>query len=386
MKYNKRFFAAVMSLMLAVSCMGGCGRNEDEGTTIKIGGIGPLTGSTATYGYAVKNGAELAVEEINAQGGINGYPVEFKFEDDENDTEKAVNAYNSLKDWGLDVLVGTVTSNPCVAVAAKTHEDNMFMITPSGTSLDCIVYDNAFRLCFSDPAQGVASADYIYEHGLGEKIAIIYDSSDVYSSGIYQKFKEEAEILGLEIVAEEAFTSDSKTDFKVQLQKARDRKADLIFLPIYYQEAALILQQADEMDYDVDFFGCDGLDGILNVKNFDYSLAEDVMLLTPFTADSQDELSKHFVAAYAEKFNGEVPIQFAADAYDAVYAIKEAMEHAGVTPDMSVSEMCDLLKVSMTEIELYGVTGSAITWGEDGEPDKEPKGMIIKDGEYKAME
>jgi branched-chain amino acid transport system substrate-binding protein len=355
-----------------------------EGGVFKIGGIGPVTGAASAYGQAVQKGAELAVEEINAAGGINGAQIEFKFEDDEHDAEKSVNAYNTLKDWGMQMLVGTVTSAPCIAVEAEAEADNMFLLTPSGSAVESISGDNAFRLCFSDPNQGTASAQYIADNKLAEKVAVIYDSSDPYSSGIYEKFAAEAEEKGLEIVSAEAFTSDSKTDFKVQLQKAKDGGADLVFLPIYYKEAALILQQAKDLGYEPKFFGCDGLDGILGVENFDTSLAEGVMLLTPFAADSEDEATQTFVKAYEAAYDGETPIQFAADGYDCVYAIKQAAEEAGLTPDMSVSDICEAMKTAMTEIEFPGVTGT-ITWSADGEPTKEPKGMVIQDGAYVAM-
>ena len=349
-----------------------------EEETFKIGGIGPMTGA------AVENGIQLAVDEINAEGGINGTKIEFKMEDDEHDAEKSVNAYNTLKDWGMQMLVGTVTSAPCIAVEAEAANDNMFLLTPSATAIDSIAGENAFRVCFSDPAQGTKSAQYIGENKIATKVAVIYDGSDPYSSGIYESFQAEAENQGLEVVAAEAFTADSKTDFKVQLQKAKDGGAELVFLPVYYQEAALILQQAKDLDFAPKFFGCDGLDGLLSVENFDTSLAEGVMLLTPFAADAEDEKTQKFVSAYKEAFDNQIPIQFAADAYDAVYAIKLAAEDAGLTPDMEISDMCEAMKVSMTNIELEGLTGT-ITWDETGEPDKEPKAVIIEDGAYKAM-
>ena len=355
-----------------------------EGGVFKIGGIGPITGDAAIYGLAVKNAAELAVKEINENGGINGMTVSFDFQYDESDTEKSVNAYNTLKDWGMQVLMGTVTTNPCIAVAAETKNDNMFQLTPSGSAVECIQNDNAFRICFSDPNQGIASAQYIGENKLATKVAVIYDSSSVYSSGIYAKFNEEAANQGIEVVSAEAFTADSKTDFTVQLQKAKDAGAELVFLPIYYSEAALILTQANTMGYAPIFFGCDGLDGILTVDNFDTALAEGVMLLTPFAADAQDEATQNFVNAYKEAY-GEIPNQFAADSYDAIYTIKAAAEKGGVTADMSVSDICDAIKAAMTEITVDGLTGEGITWSADGEPSKAPKAVKIVDGAYTAQ-
>lgn len=362
----------------------GAADNAAAGGVIKIGGIGPTTGGAAVYGLAVQHGAQLAVDEINAAGGINGCTIEFNFQDDEHDPEKSVSAYNTLKDWGMQALMGTVTSGPCIAVADKTAADNMFQITPSGSAVECAANPNVFRICFSDPDQGAASAKYIGENKLATKIAVIYDSSDIYSSGIYEKFAEEAANQGLEIVAAEAFTADSNKDFSTQLQKAKDAGAELVFLPIYYTEASLILQQADKAGFETQFFGCDGMDGILQVENFDTSLAEGLMLLTPFAADATDDLTVNFVKSYKDAYN-EVPVQFAADAYDAIYALKAAMEDANVTADMDAGAICDALKASMLNIKLDGLTGEGMTWTEDGEPHKAPKAVKVVDGAYAAM-
>ena len=355
-----------------------------DGAVFKIGAIGPTTGDAAIYGTAVMNAAQIAVDEINAAGGINGYPIEFKYEDDQSDAEKSVNAYNSLKDWGMQILMGTVTTTPCVAVADKTAEDGMFQLTPSASSTDVIVNDNVFQACFTDPNQGTASAQYIAENSLATKVAVIYDSSSVYSSGIEATFVEEAANQGIEIVAEEAFTADSKTDFSTQLQKAQSAGAELVFLPIYYTEASIILTQADGMGYDPVFFGVDGMDGILGVENFNTELAEGVMLLTPFAADADDEKTKAFVAKYQEAY-GDVPNQFAADAYDAIYITKAAIEEAGVTPDMSAADLGAALSGAMTSISVDGLTGEGMTWQATGEVSKAPKAVVIKDGAYAAM-
>ncbi len=381
----KRFTSLMLAVVLGATLLAGCGGNSaGSGDTLKIGGIGPVTGGAAVYGNAVKNGAQIAVDEINAAGGINGVKIEYKFEDDEHDAEKAVNAYNTLKDWNMQILMGTVTSAPCVAVTEKTKEDNVFQLTPSGSSVPCTQYDNAFRICFSDPNQGIASAQYIGQNNVASKVAVIYDSSDVYSSGIYEKFAAEAPNQGIEIVAAEAFTADNKTDFTTQIQKAKDAGAELVFLPIYYQEATLILSQANTMGFAPIFFGCDGLDGILGVENFDTSLAEGVMLLTPFAADAKDDLTAKFVKTYQEKY-GEVPNQFAADAYDAIYVIKAAAEKAGVKADMDASAICEAMKTAMTQISVDGLTGAGMTWTSDGEVNKAPKAVVIKDGVYVAL-
>ena len=383
MKNLKKIISVTAAAAMVMSTVAPVSVFADD-ATFKIGGIGPVTGAAAIYGQAVKNATELAINEVNEDGGINGYQVEFKFEDDENDAEKTLNAYNALKDWGMNVLVGTVTSTPCVAVANETAADNMFQLTPSGSATECVANPNVFRVCFSDPNQGTAAAQYIGEHKLATKVAIIYDSSDVYSSGIEAKFIEEAKNQGLEVVAEEAFTADSKTDFSTQLKKAQDGGAELVFLPIYYTEASIILTQADQMGYQPKFFGCDGLDGLLAVKNFDTKLAEGVMLLTPFAADATDDLTKKFVKEYKDKYD-EVPNQFAADAYDAIYIIKAAAEQAGVTPDMSVADIGSALAAAMTGISVDGLTGDSMTWQATGEVSKAPKAVVIKDGAYSAM-
>lgn len=389
----KKFISVMLVAAMAVTALTGCGGNSSSSSKkdadkYYIGGIGPTTGATAIYGTAVKNGAQIAVDEINEAGGINGKQIEYRFEDDQNDAEKSVNAYNTLKDWGMQALVGTVTTAPCIAVAGKTASDNMFQITPSASSPDVISSGNGnvFQVCFTDPNQGIASAQYIAENKLATKIGIIYDSSDVYSSGIEEKFEAEAKTQGLNIVSKAAFTADSKTDFGTQLQKAKDAGADLLFLPIYYQEASIILKQADTMGYKPKFFGVDGMDGILTVENFDTKLAEDVMLLTPFAADAKDKAVQNFVKTYKEKYE-DTPNQFAADAYDAVYALKAAIEESKATTDMSASDMCDALKGAMTKIKMQGLTGGedGLTWNESGEVTKSPKAVIIKNGAYKAM-
>lgn len=389
----KKRISMLLILALMVMSLSACGSSDkgsadntgaEAGSVFKIGGIGPISGGASIYGTAVRNGAQIAVDEINAAGGINGVKIEFNFQDDEHDAEKAVNAYNTLKDWGMQVLMGTTTSAPCIAVADKTAEDGMLQITPSGSATDCIVNDNVFQVCFTDPNQGVESAKYIGSAGLAQKVAVIYDSSDAYSSGVAEAFVAESANQPFEAVVSEAFTADSKTDFTVQLQKAKDAGADMVFLPIYYQEASLIIQQADKIGYDPVFCGADGLDGILGVENFDTALAEDVILLTPFIADAEDEKTKTFVTTYKEQF-GDIPNQFAADAYDAIYIIKAAIEKAGVTPDMSTADMGTALKAAMTEITVDGLTGQGMTWQAEGTVNKTPHAVKIVDGAYQAM-
>ena len=386
------FTAAAAALMSLTGC--GTGGSSEA---IKIGAIGPVTGAAAIYGQAVKNGAEIAIEEVNAKGELK---FELKFQDDENDAEKAVNAYNNLKDWGMQISLGTVTTQPCIAVSTESDADHIFALTPSASSTDVLGGQpdkngnvtiqrktSMFQMCFTDPNQGVASAEYIKEQSLGSKIGIIYNNSDAYSTGIYQKFQTKAGELGLDIVAVETFTDDSANDFTSQLNELKNSGADLVFLPIYYTPASMILKQAKSMQYDPDFFGVDGMDGILTLENFDTSLAEGVMLLTPFTAHAQDELTKNFVTKYKEKY-GEVPNQFAADAYDCIYAIYDACKAEGITADMSASDICDKLisRFTSPDFKINGLTGTDMTWSETGEISKAPKGMVIKNGAYEGMD
>lgn len=388
----KKIAAVSLAAAMTVSLAGCNGNNAGSGDAKKlvIGGIGPLTGGAAVYGNAVKNGAQLAVNEINKAGGVNGITLELNFQDDQHDAEISVNAYNKLKDAGMKALVGTVTSAPCIAVSAEAAKDNMFLITPSGSAINCITAgDNCFRVCFTDPGQGKIAADYIADNKLGSKIGVIYDSSDVYSTGILEGFTNEAKEKNLTITAAEAFTADAKTDFSVQIQKVMDSGADLLFLPIYYQEAALILQQAKTLGMNMPVLGGDGLDGLIDQLADKVAIADGVMVMTPFAASSPEKKSADFTKAYKEAYSNEVPIQFAADGYDAVYAIKAALEKAEVKDaSLSASDLCNKIKTAMTQITLDGITGST-TWTADGEPTKAPQVMkiVVKDGvgSYEGM-
>lgn len=353
--------------------------------TFKIGVIGPMTGDYAQYGTNVYNAAQIAINEVNEDGGFNGYQVELLAAgDDMGDPEKAVNAYNDLLDKGMQMLCGTVTSGACIAVSAEAAEST-FLFTPSATAVDSITAgSNEFRMCFTDPAQGTKSAEFIGEKGLATKVAVLYDSMADYNTGIHDSFVEAAESNGLEVVADEAYTTDNNTDFNVQLSKIQESGAELLFLPNYYSDNALILQQASEAGMDIKFFGVDGMDGILSVENFDTSLAEGVMLLTPFSATAEDEASQAFVKSYNELTDGETPNQFAADAYDVIYAMKAAADAAAITPDMANEEISAAMTEAMLSVELDGLTGAA-KWTEDGECDKEPKAFVIKDGVYEEM-
>lgn len=359
--------------------------------TLKVGMIGPLTGAAALYGNAVTNGTKIAVDEINAISG--DFKMEYQPEDDEHDAEKSVNAYNKLKDWNVQAIVGCVTTTPCVAVAAEANNDRVFMLTPSASATSVTEQgDDIFQLCFSDPNQGSASAQYIKDNNLGSKIAIIYNNSDVYSTGIYQTFSTKAAEVGLEVVSTTTFTDDTANDFSVQLTDAKNAGADLIFLPIYYTPASLILQQADSMGYKVPMFGVDGMDGILGLEGFDTKLAEGVMLLTPFSADAKDEKTVNFVKKYQDSFK-EVPIQFAADGYDCPYAIYEALKfyaskNGGLdVTDKSHEDICKILVSVFSDpaFSVDGITGEGMTWTANGEVNKAPKAVVIKDGTYVGL-
>ena len=381
----KKVLAMLMAALMVAAMFTGCGSKKAAGSSdaIKIGMCGPLTGGAAVYGTAVQAGMEIAVEEVNAKGGLQ---FELNCQDDEHDTEKAANAYNALKGKGMQIMAGPVTTAPCNVVAAECANDKIFMLTPSGSGASIIEYgDNIFQICFTDPNQGVASADYMATHDLGSTIGVIYDSSDVYSSGIYEKFAAEAQVKGLNIACVEAFTADNKSDLTTQVTKCKDAGCDLVFLPFYATEAAQVLTYADTIGYAPTFFGCDGMDGILAVEGFDPALAEGLMLLTPFSADASDEATQSFVAKYKEK-TGIVPNQFAADAYDVICSLYQACVAGGVTPDMSASEINDILVGQFTSMTYDGLTGKGMTWKATGEVSKSPMAVVIKDGTYVSAE
>ena len=352
---------------------------------IKVGLIGPITGPAANYGLSVEHGAELAAKEINEAEGAEYF--ELRYEDDEHDPEKSVNAYNTLWDWGAQMIVGSVTTTPCIAVSAEAYNDRMFLLTPSASSTEVTEgKDNVFQICFTDPSQGKLSAECISEKALGTKIAVIYNNADAYSTGIYQTFDAEAKELGLEIVSVTTFTDDT-TDFSVQVTSAKEAGADLVFLPMYYTPASMILKTADSMGYKPVFFGVDGMDGILNIEGFDTSLAEGVMVLTPFAADSANEQAKTFIDSYEAAY-GATPDQFAADAYDAMYTLYAATKAAGVTADTSTEDACEMLVAAMKDLKINGVTGMTgeMTWNENGEVNKAPIVVKIVNGAYVTVE
>ena len=381
----KKIFAIMMAAAMMLTCLAGCGNDKPASSaTIKIGGIGPLTGDAATYGIATKQGAEIAVAEINAKGGIQ---FELNFQDDEADGEKGVNAYNALKDWDMQILYGCTTTGSCVAVAGETYADRYFQLTPSASSTDVTNgKDNVFQMCFTDPNQGIAAADYVKANNLGTKLAVLYNNSDAYSTGIANAFVARAKELGMDVVAEVTFPDDKNTDYSTQLNQAKDAGADMMFLPIYYTPASLMLAQAKDMGYAPTFFGADGMDGILALEGFDASLAEGLMLMTPFNATATDTRTQNFVKAYTEKYGADLLNQFAADGYDCIYAIYEACQKNGITAESKATDICDKLIATFTsaDFKIDGLTGTGMGWTTAGEISKTPMVVEIVNGAYET--
>ena len=379
----KKVFALVMAAVMVVAMFAGCGSSAPaaDAKVIKIGMTGPLTGDAAVYGKAVQGGIEIAVEEINAAAG-DGLKLEFQAQDDEADGEKAVSAYNVLKDWGMQVFIGTVTSGACNAVAPEAVNDKMFLLTPSASAMEVATAgDTTYQMCFTDPNQGASAAEVMVKNWADSKIAVIYDSSDDYSAGLYDGFMKKAKELNLNVVLETSFTKDTKSDLSTQVTQCKDSGADLVFLPFYYQEASQILNLANKMGYAPKFFGCDGMDGILDVEGFDTTLAEGLTLMTPFDANATDDATKSFVAKYQEKY-GNVPNQFAADAYDCVYAVYQALLAAGCKGTDSAADIFTAMIAQFGSLTFDGLTGKGMTWDAEGMISKAPAAVVITDGIY----
>ena len=392
----KKLIAMLLAAALVLTVFAGCGKTEPaaeettaapaaEGTApaIKIGVTGPLTGDNSEYGLAVRGGMEIAVAEINAKGGLQ---IEFKAEDDEADgSDKAVSAYNALKDWGMQIFAGAVTTGSSLAIAPETVNDQIFMLTPSASAEDvALTGPNVYQMCFTDPNQGVAAADLMKEKWPDATIGVIYDSSDAYSSGIVDGFLSEASELGLNVaVSDAAFTQDNKADLSTQVTKCKDAGCDLVFLPFYYTEASQVLTYANTIGYTPTFFGCDGMDGILNVEGFDTTLAEGLALMTPFDANA--ESAKSFVDQFKANNGGKIPNQFAADGYDVIYAIYNACVAAGVDGSTPAADVCAALQEQFATMTVDGLTGTNMTWDENGMISKTPIVVVIENGAYVPM-
>lgn len=357
-------------------------QNTIGATEITIGLSGPFTGDYNLYGQSVSYGAQLAVDEINQAGGINGIKLRLISEDDGANPENVTSVYSSLCDKGMKISLGSVTSGCCEKFIDQAEIDNMFVLTPTATASNIIDSDNAFRVCDEDSAQGTMAADYIADNNLASKVAVLYDLSDNYSTNVYERFNAEAVNRGLQIVTVETFTYNTNTDFSAQLQSIKTSGAELVFIPVYYTEATIILTQAKQMGLETTFLACDGVDGILSVENFNKDFAEGLMLTLPFAPIAEDDITKGFVDRFTVKYGETYLNTFSAQAYDAVYILKAAIEKSKITADMDASEMCDLLKKVMPQIRFEGVTGIFNGWGTDGESVKEPKVVIIKNGKY----
>lgn len=370
MKAFKRIAVLALTAVLALSCFAGCGKTSYTAgnTEYFIGGTGPLTGDNSSYGNSVKNGAELAIEQINANGGLNGVNFKFDIKDDKATAADAATGYDALYEAGMQISIGSVTSGSCESFATKAVEDNMFFMTPSASAANVIENrSNAFRVCFGDPDQGTLAAEQLTAQY--SNIGAIYDSSDPYSYGIFEAFKAKMGELNVEF-KEQSFDAENKKDFSTQAEALKD--CDVIFLPIYYTEASLIAKEAVAQGNDAVIFGCDGFDGIQELVA---GVPNKIMYITPFDATSDNAAVKKFVEAYQAKYN-ETPDQFAADGYDAVMAIYKAMEKAGVN-DVTIApeELSEMLKKSILEVEYEGATG-VMTWDASGAATKEP---IIKE-------
>ncbi len=367
--------AVVMIVMSFAAC--GNGKNASSYTADNkeffIGATGPLTGDASAYGNSVKDGAELAIDEINAAGGLNGVKFKFDIKDDKATAADAAVGYDTLFEAGMNLSIGSVTSGSCDSFASKADDDHLFFITPSASAANVIENrDTAFRVCFGDPDQGTLAAEELTKDY--KKIGAIYDTSDPYSSGIFKAFDDEMKKLGVEYSVQ-SFDAENKKDFTTQVEALKD--CDVIFLPIYYTEAGLIAKACTAKGCEALLFGCDGLDGVKD--QIDSSVKNTIKYITPFDVSSTNEKTKKFVDAYKAKY-GKDPDQFAADGYDAVMTIYEALKKANVSdPTLSVSDMADTVIEALTasDFKLDGATGE-MTWDKTGACKKVPQIVTLE--------
>ena len=374
---KKRVFAMLLAMAMVFSLMA-CGSKDkaggSDGDTIRLGGVGPLTGGYANYGLSVQHGAELAAKEINAAGGVNGKMLEVQFQDSQGDPESAVAAYGKLMDWGMNVSLGAVLSGETASVVAAAKADDMFIMETTGSADKCIDGNGkAFRICFYDSYQGTAAADYLKDKALATEVGVFYQSDNDYSAGLYNAFAAQCQKVGVTIKETQTFTTATNTDFSTQVNALVASGVKVVFIPIYAEEASTFLTQAKgKFGSDVYFFGADGLDGILGKVSQDVSIADNVLMMTPFAADSAEPKVQAFVKAYQDAYNA-TPDQFAADGYDAVYAVKAAIEAA-----KGSTSATDLAAV-MTSLTVEGVTGT-MTWSADGNTNKAASAILYKNG------
>lgn len=384
MKNLFRTVCAMLALVLCLLCATSCGEANYTANNTKyvIGATGPLTGDNSVYGIAVQRGAMIAIEEINANGGLNGVEFAFEMIDDVAAADKAATGYTSLYEKGMQISIGSVTSGACASFAAEAANDGVLFVTPSASAENVIaVSENAFRVCFGDSQQGTIAANKLTEQYT--KIGVIYDTSDPYSAGIYEAF--EAEMTKLNKTKDTdyfvyTFTKETNKDFSTQVSELKSKECDVLFLPFYYTEAALVCKKAAQLDFNVPVFGCDGLDGIKG--QLDDTVTAVVTYITPFDVNSTDTKVKSFVDAFQKKY-GEAPNQFAADGYDAVMIVYEAMKTAGVNDvTISASALADLIRPVLTggNFKYSGVTGNNMTWGTDGSCNKEAVVVTVDRG------
>ena len=379
--------AKVLSLIMAFAlCLGlftGCGAKNytAENTEYVIGMSGPLTGAAAVYGVAVNNSAQMAVDEINAAGGLNGVMFKLIATDDTHDATKVSTNYSSMLEQGMQASLGCVTTAPGLEFSNLSAEDNVFFLTPSASGDDIPKNDNGFQMCFADGNQGAGAAGFVNDNYKGQTIGVFYKSDDPYSNGIFKQFKENLD--PSITVVETVFTAANETDFSSQISTLKD--CTFIFMPIYYQPATIFMTQAkDQLAANTVYYGCDGFDGL--ESEFDVtSVPQEITMLSHFNSKATDGAAAEFVKKYTEKFGADTLNQFGASAYDCVYAIYYAMaeyieEGNEIPVTITASDLCDILKEKFTVDFTFenGVTGENITWEESGYVNKGAIKYVIK--------
>ena len=381
---KKRILAALMALAM-LGAFSGCSNTGDGGSasggsdsdTIRIGGLAPLTGDAASYGVAVNNAIQMAVEDINANGGIDGKQIEYIYYDEKGDTTEATNAYNKLvQDDKVVAIIGDVTTKPTLAVAQTSQQDNIPIITATATAAEVtLTGPNIFRACFTDPFQGELMASYASEKLGATKVAVLSDMADDYSSGIAEAFVAKAEELGMQVVADEKY-QDGDVDFKSQLTNIKGQNPDVLFLPVYYEDLRLISAQAKEVGVTAQLCGADGWDSVLT-DNFDSSVLNGGVFCSQYSTESTDERVQNFISTYKEKYEMD-PNMFAVLAYDATNMMAQAISDAGSTDSQAIID-------AMAALEYDGLTGH-MTFDEDRNPKKSAVIVSIQDNVYKFVE